>query len=472
LSCEHREEKQSQTISRKFADVRRGGRRFKEKIKTGEQTMKTITKIAYVPIVGLGLACFGLAPIAQAVIPPPDGGYPGGNTAEGQAALLSLTTGGFNTAVGFLSLRSDTTGQLNTAVGAGALLANTGNENSATGAGALLSNAGGIKNTANGTFALLFNTTGGSNTAIGHSALLDNTGGSGNTALGFNALYHNVDGIGNVGSGGNALYINSNGNFNTATGLSALYNNDTGHDNTATGYSALAANTDGNSNTAIGDSALYNMAHGSFNVAVGQDAGFTLTVGDGNVYIGAGMNGTTAEANHTYIRNIKDTSVSGLNSDSVTINLNTGLLGHATSSRRYKEDIKPMDNASEALYRLKPVSYRYKKEIDSTRSPAFGLIAEEVADVNPNLVARNTAGQPETVHYEQVNAMLLNEFLKEHKRVQEQQAHISELDTRAARQDATIAVLKAQLKEQAAKIEKVSAYVEVNRPSPQVVANE
>jgi uncharacterized coiled-coil protein SlyX len=434
--------------------------------------MKATKNILYTIIATCAFAFVAVSSTLWAVVPPPDGGYPGGNTAEGQAALLSLTTGGFNTAVGFLSLRSDSIGSFNTAVGAGALLANTGNENSATGVGALLSNAGGIKNTANGTFALLFNTTGGSNTAIGHSALLDNTIGSGNTAIGFDALYHNVDGIGNVASGGNALYINSNGAFNTATGLSALYNNDTGHDNTATGFSALAANIDGNNDTAIGDSALYNMAHGSFNVAIGQDAGFTLTVGDGNVYIGAGMNGTTAEAHHTYIRNIKDTSVSGLNADSVTINLNTGLLGHASSSRRYKEDIKPMDNASEALYRLKPVSYRYKKEIDSTRSPAFGLIAEEVAEVNSNLVARNTAGQPETVHYEMVNAMLLNEFLKEHRKVEEQQATIAELKSTVAQQQKKFTEQDNQIAALTAGLQKVSAQVEVNRPAPQTVLND
>jgi len=429
--------------------------------------MKMITKIAYASIMVLGFA-----PLAQAVIPPPDGGYPGGNTAEGQAALRSLTTGGFNTAVGFLSLRSDSIGSFNTAVGAGALLANTGDENSATGAGALLSNAGGIKNTANGTFALLFNATGGSNTAIGHSALLDNTIGSGNTAIGFNALYHNVGGIGNVASGGNALYINSDGNFNTATGLSALYNNDTGHHNTASGYSALAANIDGNSDTAIGDSALYNMAHGSFNVAVGQNAGFGLTVGDGNVYIGAGMNGTAAEANHTYIRNIKDTNVSGLNADSVTVNLNTGLLGHLTSSRRYKEQIKPMNTASEALYQLNPVTYRYKKEIDSTQSLVFGLIAEEVAEVNPRLVARNAEGQPESIHYEMVNAMLLNEFLKEHTRVEEQQATIAELKSTVAQQQKKFTEQDNQIAALTAGLQKVSAQVEVNRPAPKTVLND
>jgi hypothetical protein len=406
----------------------------------------------------LVLLCFGLLPRAQAVVPAPDGGYPNANTAEGKDALLNLTSGAGDTALGHKALVHNTTGSQNVGTGTGALFSNiSGSRNTASGYQALYSNQTGNFNTANGQLALWSNKGGGSNTAIGDSALLGNTAGSGNTAIGFNSLYHNVDGIGNVASGGNALYINSNGAFNTATGLNALYNNDTGTHNTATGYSALAANIDGNNNTAIGDSALYFKAHGSFNVAVGQDAGRTLTLGDGNVYIGAGMNGTTAEANHTYIRNIKDTNVSGLNSDSVTINLNTGLLGHATSSRRYKEDIKPMDNASETLYRLKPVSYRYKKEIDSTRSPAFGLIAEEVAEVNSNLVARNTAGQPETVHYEMVNAMLLNEFLKEHRKNEEQEA--------------TIARQQKQIEALAAGLQKVSAQIEMSKPAPQVVNN-
>jgi len=424
-------------------------------------------------LIVLMLACAATAgPNLHAVVPPPDGSYPGGNTAEGQNALLGLTTGGFNTAVGYLSLRSDTTGGFNTAIGAGTLLANTGSQNTAVGAGALLSNSIGLQNTATGALALLFNTTGGSNTAIGHSALLDNTTGAGNTGIGFNALYHNVDGIGNVASGGNALYINSNGAFNTATGLSALYNNDTGDDNTATGFSALAANIDGNSDTAIGDSALYNMAHGSFNVAIGQDAGFDLAVGDGNVYIGAGMNGTSAEANHTYIRNIKDTNVSGLNADSVTVNLNTGLLGHLTSSRRYKEQIKPMNTASEALYRLNPVTYRYKKEIDSTQSLAFGLIAEEVAEVNRDLVSRNADGQPESIHYEMVNAMLLNEFLKEHRKVEEQQATIAELKSTVAQQQKKFTEQDNQIAALTAGLQKVSAEVEVNRPAPKTALND
>jgi predicted ribosome quality control (RQC) complex YloA/Tae2 family protein len=141
-----------------------------------------------------------------------------------------------------------------------------------------------------------------------------------------------------------------------------------------------------------------------------------------------------AEANHTYIRNINTTSVSGGGTDTVTINLATGLLGHLSSSRRYKEGIKPIDRASEVLYQLKPVSYRYKKEIDSSQSPAFGLIAEEVADVNSALVARNAGGRPESVHYEMINAMLLNEFLKEHKTVQNLKSTVLEQQSIIAQQ--------------------------------------
>ena len=171
----------------------------------------------------------------------------------------------------------------------------------------------------------------------------------------------------------------------------------------------------------MGIHALSILQNGDNNVALGANAGSQLPMGNGNVFIGADVapilpNGDT---DHTYIRNINTTSVSGGGTDTVTVNLATGLLGHLSSSRRYKEDIEPMDKASEALYLLKPVSYRYKKEIDTTQSPAFGLIAEEVADVNSALVACNSEGQPESVHYEMVNAMLLNEFLKEHKTVQE-----------------------------------------------------
>src|SRR4029077_2423719 len=192
------------------------------------------------------------------------------------------------------------------------------------------------------------------------------------------------------------------------------------------------------------------------NTALGAEAGQSLTTGSGNVFIGAGMDAIAGdEMDHNYIRNINTTSVSGGSSDSVTVDLTTGVLGHASSSRRYKEDIKPMNDASEALYRLKPVSYRCKKQLDPSHSTAFGLSAEEVAEVNTNLVARNSQGRPESVHYEMVNAMLLNEFLKEHRKVKELEK--------------VMAGLTAQLKEQAAQIQKVSAHVEMNKSTKKVV---
>src|SRR5207249_3507319 len=209
---------------------------------------------------------------------------------------------------------------------------------------------------------------------------------------------------------------------------------------------------------------------GLTNIGIGLGAGSQLTTGGGNVFIGV-IGSVPGESSHTYIRNIKDTSVNGGGTDFVTVDLTTGLLGHASSSRRYKEDIEPMNEASKVLFALKPVSYRYKKEIDRTQSPAFGLIAEEVAEVNPNLVARNAEGQPESVHYEMVNAMLLNEFLKEHKKVDEQQAAIAELKSTVAQQQKGMEVLTAQLKEQGAQLQKVSAQVEVSKPAPQVVVN-
>ena len=397
------------------------------------------------------LMCVALLPGAQAVSPAPDGGYPGGNTAEGQAALLSLTTGTFNTAVGFLSLRSDTEGQFNTAVGAGALLANVGDpssgagvENTATGAAALLNNTTGKQNTATGAFALFSNTTGARNTATGDSALSSNstgflntangnaalvfnTTGNDNTAIGAGALLNNTTGPNNTANGAFALNQNTVGTNNTANGADALTSNTGGGGNVAIGMAALFKNDIGNTNTALGDSALANnIGLASDNTAIGADAGFFATTGRGNVYVGAGMTGFADESQHTYIRNINTTPVSGAGTDTVTVDLTTGLLGHASSSRRYKEDITSMDNVSEALYRLHPVTFRYNKEIDRTQSLAFGLIAEEVAEVNPDLVARNSQGETESVHYDAVNAMLLNEFLKEHDQMQDLKAIVAE----------------------------------------------
>jgi trimeric autotransporter adhesin len=454
-----------------------------------------------------GIACFALLPMAQAVVPAPDGGYPGLNTAEGTNALKNLTTGSADTAVGWFSLFSNTDGSLNTGVGAGTLVLNVGNQstgdgvdNTAVGAVALFLNTTGRDNTAVGTaallnndadnntavgaFALNANNTGSGNTAIGVEALLDNTIGEENTATGLGALTHNLTGLDNTANGLFALHDNtggsenvatgvqalavSQGDDNTATGFQALFFNDSGDANTAVGHGALFANIGGASNTAVGDGALVQNNSGSDNTALGFEAGNTLTTGSGNVFIGSGMIGVAgAEMDHTYIRNINTTTVSGGSSDFVTVDLATGLLGHLSSSRRYKEDIKPMERASEALYRLKPVSYRYKKEIDPTQSPAFGLIAEEVAEVNPDLVARNAEGQAETVHYEMVNAMLLNEFLKEHRKVQELEATVAQqqksFQSKLAEQDKQIEAL-------ASGLQKVSAQVEMSKPAPRVVS--
>jgi len=390
----------------------------------------------------LALGLLALASRTQAVVPAPDGGYPGGNTAEGTNALLSRTTGLYNTAIGVSSLLSITDGNFCTAVGAGALLGNTAGQNTATGAGALLSNTTGDSNTANGAFTLFSNTIGLGNTATGFDALFSNTEGAGNTATGYQALYSNTAGVANTANGTFALHANTIGEFNTASGDGALLNNTEGFGNTANGGSALSSNSTGNNNTALG----YN-------------AGFNIT-GTGNVCIGEGVLGVAGEFNTTWIRNIHNTvqPVVGTDPDNVTVN-SAGRLGRGdVSSRRYKHDIKPMDNASEAILALKPVTFRYNKEYDATQTLAYGLIAEDVAQVYPDLVGRNREGQPESVRYEQINAMLLNEFLKEHRKMEDQQKQIN--------------ALTVQLKEQAAQIQKVSAQVKMSRPAQQVAMDQ
>jgi hypothetical protein len=404
----------------------------------GNQIMKNITLTTML----LALGLLALASTTQAVVPPPDGGYPGGNTAEGTNALLSRTTGLYNTAIGIYSLLSITDGNFCTAVGAGALLSNTAGQNTATGAGALLSNTTGDSNTAIGTFTLFSNTIGLGNTATGFDALFSNTEGAGNTATGYQALSSNTTGVANTANGTLALHGNTIGEFNTASGDGALFNNTEGFGNTANGGSALSSNSTGNNNTALG----YN-------------AGFNIT-GTGNVCIGEGVLGVAGEFNTTWIRNIHNTvqPVVGTDPDNVTVN-SAGRLGRGdVSSRRYKHDIKPMDNASEAILALKPVTFRYNKEYDATQTLAYGLIAEDVAQVYPDLVGRNREGQPESIRHEQINAMLLNEFLKAHRKMEEQQKQID--------------ALTVQLKEQAAQIQKVSARVEMSRPPQQVAMDQ
>ena len=379
-----------------------------------------------------------ILPMAQAVVPAPDGGYPGGNTAEGQAALFSLTIGGFNTGVGYLSLRSNTTGSLNTAIGAGTLLANTtASENTAIGAGALLSNTGTL-NTANGAFALFSNTTGNANTANGDRALFSNTTGDSNTAIGFHALFSTTTGI-----------------SNTANGSYALNNNTTGLLNTADGSGALAGNTTGDNNIALGSSAGHNLTTGSNNIDIGNDgvAGESSTIRIGSVQT------------KTFIAGIR--GVTTINSAIPVLIDTVGQLGTTSSSRRFKKHIKPMDQASESIHALKPVTFHYKSDSNST--PQFGLIAEEVARVNPDLVVRDENGEIYTVRYDAVNAMLLNEFLKEHRKVQELQATVvgqqKSFQSKLAEQEKQIAAL-------ASGFQKMRAQFELSKPSSRTVLND
>ena len=392
--------------------------------------LKKATSVFFV-----AMACFALFPTAQAVVPAPDGGYRGGNTAEGDNALFSLTTGASNTAIGFAVLGSNTTGDFNTAEGSGALL---------------------------------FNTTGFQNTATGVNALVHNTTGSSNTASGVNTLFHNTTGFQNAATGVQSLFSNTTGFHNTAAGFQALFSNTTGNHNTADGDNALVHTTTGILNTAIGAHALDQNVTGSSNVALGFQAGLTIT-GSGNVCIGENILGLTGESNVTRIRNIGSTAQA--NGVFVTVGAG-GKLGFQVSSRRYKDDIKPMDKASEALFALKPVSFRYKQEIDPARSPDFGLIAEDVAIVNPDLVARDEEGKIVTIRYQAVYAMLLNEFLKSHSKVQEQVAVIAQVKSNAAKQEATIARQQKQIEALTEGLQKVSAQLEAGRTSPRIVLND
>src|SRR6516165_7387736 len=348
------------------------------------------------------LVWFGFSPAVWAVSPPPDGGYPNSNTAEGDSALFYLTTGFFNTAIGFATL--------------------------------------------------FRNTTGGGNTANGFQALLSNTTGSGNTANGIDALYANTINDNNTATGGGALQSN-NGDNNTANGFDALVLNNTGHDNVAEGYWALEHNTTGSSNIAVGSQAGSNLTTGSNNI----DIGALGSAGEANT-IRIGKPGTQRK---TFIAGIRSATVA--NGVGVIVGT-TGQLGPVVSSARFKEAIKPMDKTSEAILALKPVTFRYKKELDPDKIPQFGLIAEEVEKVNPELVARDEEGKIMSVRYEAVNAMLLNEFLKEHRKNEQQEATIG-------RQQEQIDGLITRLNEQAAQIQKVSTQLEVNKRAPAVAEN-
>jgi hypothetical protein len=359
--------------------------------------------------VSLILACFIIVPGAPALNPPPDGGYTNFTTAEGQNALFSLTTGVANTAVGWFSLWSNATGEFNTANGAGALLFNNGDPTMGEAS---------------------------ENTAFGAAALLLNTTGSSNTATGATSLLNNADGFSNTANGAFALHENTSGDGNTANGQGALSSNTTGSWNTAIGYNALGLST------------------GDFNIALGFNAGVNPTNSIHNIHIGntglandsetirIGQNGDQTK---TFIAGIFGVNEGGTPSP-VYIS-EQGQLGTVSSSRRFKNEIRPMDKASEAILCLKPVTFHYKS--DHTARPQFGLIAEEVAEVNPDLVVHDKNGEIYSVRYDQVNAMLLNEFLKEHRTVEELKKEI--------------AALAAIVKEQAAQIQKVSTEFDTSK---------
>ena len=276
-----------------------------------------------------------LSPLLQAVVPAPDGGYPGGNTAEGQNALFNLTTGTYNTALGLFSLKSNTTGNFNTATGAGTLLLNTADRNTAAGAAALLSNTTGFANTANGAFALFSNVDGLANTATGAAALRNNTAGTDNTANGAGALQNNTVGV-----------------ANTANGASALFSNTTGYNNTANGANALRNNTTGGTNIALGISAGSNLTTGNNNIDIGN---FGVAGESATIRIGA-----IGTQTRTFITGIRGIMTENGNAIPVLID-SAGQLGTASSSRRFKKEIKPMDQASERILALKPVTFQYQE---------------------------------------------------------------------------------------------------------------
>jgi hypothetical protein len=390
----------------------------------------------------LALVCVVHTPILKAVSPTPDGLYFGANTAEGGAgALFSLTTGTNNTAVGSQALYSVTTGSQNTATGAQALRNNTGDRN----------------------------------TADGFQALIKNTIGNSNTAEGWRALFKNTTGDRNTANGREALVSNTTGFENTGTGGVALFKNTTGHDNTATGFAALNNNTTGALNTANGTGSLVNN-NGNLNVALGFGAGANLATGDNNIYVG--NIGVATESNiirigtevavtdqfgvvhpahtATYIAGINGAEAIGGEPVFITSTGKLGTVG-VPSSARFKDDIKPMNDASEAILALKPVRFHYKKELDPKGILQFGLVAEEVEKVAPDLVKRDCDGNLQTVRYDAVNAMLLNEFLKEHRKVEQLQS--------------TVAKLMRRLDEQESKMQKMTDQLETGRPAPHVVAN-
>lgn len=309
---------------------------------------------------------------------------------------------------------------------------------------------------------------------MGWFSLFSNTDGSFNTALGAGTLLFNIgnqtsgEGTQNTAIGTAALLNNTNGVNNTATGAAALLTNTIGNQNIATGVRALFSNTTGSNNIPIGEAALANNTIGNFNIAVGTGAGNQITSAFNCIAIGH----RGANVNQScFIGNIRGTLVAP---DAMPVLIDSaGKLGTMSgSSGRFKTEIKPMNKASEAILALQPVKFCYNS--DKAGTPQFGLIAEDVPEVNSDLVVRNEEGEIYSVRYDAVNAMLLNEFLKEHRRVEELKSAMAQqrkdFEEATAQQQETTEALVARLNEQEARIQKVSTQVDERGPASQMVA--
>ncbi|MBC7883812.1 MAG: tail fiber domain-containing protein [Anaerolineae bacterium] len=401
------------------------------------------------------------------------------NTANGLSALQSNTTGSNNIASGIFALAFNTTGSNNIAIGSNALFNNaTGNSNTAIGLNALFFNTLGFDNTANGNFALRNNTTGARNTATGRDALFSNTIGNNNTATGIQALVNNTTGEGNTAIGADALESNTTGSFNTANGNFALPNNTTGDNNIATGRLALNSNTTGNNNVALGSSAGFNLTTGSNNVDIANLG----VAGEGGVI----RIGTPGTQTRTFISGINGVTASG--GVQVFINAN-GQLGTLTSSRRFKRDINNLGSLSDRLLKLRPVSFRYKQATEQGEHPLqYGLIAEEVAKVFPELVQYDKEGKPITVYYHLLTPLLLGEVQRQQAQLvseksqltalrskeQSQQVQLTALHSDNQRLRQQLSTLQAQqeqmLKAVSTRLNNLERAVEVNGKAPQAPA--
>ncbi len=397
------------------------------------------------------------------------------STFVGRSSGNASTTGERNSGFGNSALRDNTSGSYNSAFGQGALAYNTtGSNNSAFGQGALISNTTGTSNAAVGTFALAYNNTGQQNSALGRNALRVNTTGDNNSAVGYGALFFNDTGYSNSAFGASALNANTTGFGNSAVGYNALLSNTTGRDNSAVGSFALRNNTTGNfnsafgrlallnnttggSNSAFGFGALIRNTTGSRNVAVGEYAGAIQTTGSDNIYL-ANI-GVTAESNTTrigsvqtraFVAGIRGVTTGAANAIPVLID-SAGQLGTTSSSRSVKNDIRDMGDATDRLLDLRPVTFRYKQQqmlpTGGEVPPEYGLIAEEVAEVFPDLVVYDEKGQPFTVKYHEMAPMLLNEMKKQRAIEEDQQRKI----------ERQAGVIEAQQKEMGIERQKVHA---------------